>query len=55
MSFYLSVIFDSNYLNNIKDQNMFLILTEDNPPNPPQVIAKISNSYKANKAITIKL
>tara|TARA_R110000868_G_scaffold162538_3_gene393917 strand:+ start:11010 stop:12014 length:1005 start_codon:yes stop_codon:yes gene_type:complete len=38
-------------LNNIKDQNMFLILTEDNPPNPPQVIAKISNSYKANMLV----
>ena len=44
MCFYLSVIFDSNYINKADEKNILLILSEDTPPNPPHVIAKISHS-----------
>jgi len=48
MCFYLSVVFDSNYKNKVDEKNIFLILSEDTPPNPPYVIAKISHSYNQN-------
>lgn len=48
MCFYLSVVFDSQYINKENEKNIFLILSEDTPPNPPHVIAKISHSNNSN-------